>query len=872
MVIDPLKSLMKDQYDGLVNSGIDCCAYLNSSLSSGEKSSIEKGLESSQILFIFLSPERLSIERFRERLRNMHDYNVYFSYGIIDEVHCVSEWGHDFRLSYLHLGRNLYNYVRAKENAISLFGLTATASFDVLADVERELSGNGAFELDTDVIVRHENTNRLELQYKIEKVPVAFQQDSYYDEKNQMPAHLPKALNITNHWPQFESKGAFLRSYISKIPIFLNQLQSPDSISFIKSSFFERQNNDEGTHISLCTEMPEGFYEVQSDYKQAGIVFCPHVNKTGLSVVENTKKMKEELTPSVGSFSGSDDDKMSMINLEAFRDNKLPLMIATKAFGMGIDKPNVRFTVNMNYSSSLEAFVQEAGRAGRDRKLAIASILVSDYKLAKIDRLTVGPFPIKVIKNKWFHASDLRKILDEFGISIPEDKIIYATPANDIVKLHCSKDSKMFAFNNCSIDCNEYISCTLRRVQPETKGWKSELELLQELRTQNISLSKKYFQYLNADYQAVMHFFNESFKGDIVERKFMNKLLNTIDVQIEGGFGESEKDTGFLKKLHRSEIGEQIVVKISYVDGDNLDLSKAIYRMCCIGLIEDFTQDYSKCEFRIIAVRKENGGYYEGLRSFLHRYYTNERADVELEKVYQIVIKDEKQPDFIKEIYRCLAYLTEFVYDKISEKRKRAIDDMRNFCMEGVDENKNWLDLNENLKAFLFYYFNSKYAKSDYIADNGELFSLVVDTEGGKRSSEAILRKYLRVIEDEVVGVGTPLDNVKHLYGAIRLISRSLTDNNPSLALLEAFCLIYMGFKNNESLRLQFLTRYTDGMVDMAIRMEDQYLFWLLFEDYNSILESYLKREKIIEVVNRTILLVHGQLLNEITTKYIEEV
>ena len=74
----------------------------------------------------------------------------FFSYGVIDEVHCVSEWGHDFRLAYLHLGRNLYNYVLPKEvegvdNHISLFGLTATASFDVLADVERELSGSNSY-------------------------------------------------------------------------------------------------------------------------------------------------------------------------------------------------------------------------------------------------------------------------------------------------------------------------------------------------------------------------------------------------------------------------------------------------------------------------------------------------------------------------------------------------------------------------------------------------------------------------------------------------------------------------------------------------------------------------------------------------------
>ena len=91
--------------------------------------------------------------------------NVYFAYAVIDEVHCVSEWGQDFRFTYLHLGRNLYNYVRSKVGVVTLFGLTATASFDVLADVERELSGHGAYSLDSEALVRCEDTNRLELQY-----------------------------------------------------------------------------------------------------------------------------------------------------------------------------------------------------------------------------------------------------------------------------------------------------------------------------------------------------------------------------------------------------------------------------------------------------------------------------------------------------------------------------------------------------------------------------------------------------------------------------------------------------------------------------------------------------------------------------------
>ena len=174
LVVDPLKGLMKDQYDGLINTGIDCISFINADITINpeEAHKREQALTGSQIQIMFLSPERLCIHRFREVLRSMRESGVYFSYGVIDEVHCVSEWGHDFRLSYLHLGRNLYNYVLPKEvegadNHISLFGLTATASFDVLADVERELSGSNSYSLEDDATVRYENTNRLELQYNI---------------------------------------------------------------------------------------------------------------------------------------------------------------------------------------------------------------------------------------------------------------------------------------------------------------------------------------------------------------------------------------------------------------------------------------------------------------------------------------------------------------------------------------------------------------------------------------------------------------------------------------------------------------------------------------------------------------------------------
>ena len=871
MIVDPLKSLMKDQYDGLVNNGIDSSAYINSSLTKKQRLEKENQLKSSELQFIFLSPERLSMADFREDLKHMHDYNVYFSYGVIDEVHCVSEWGHDFRFSYLHLGRNLYNYVKAKDNEISLLGLTATASFDVLADVERELSGNGAFELDTDTIVRYENTNRLELQYKVEKVPVQFAIDRFYDQNGAISPELPKALNITNHWPQYDSKSFYLNDFIRSIPTYVNELQNKENIDFINKRFIERQNNEEGANLDLHLPMSNIPNQSVKTYPQAGIVFCPHVRSTGLSVQKNTTRLSQSI-PNVGSFSGQDDDGKAMKSLDNFRDNKSPLMIATKAFGMGIDKPNVRYTVNMNYSSSLEGFVQEAGRAGRDRKVALSSILISDYDLASIKKNTqVNTYPISIIRNKWFHSDDLNKIIKHYNLNVPDEDILIATPEKDIVKLFCSKDNKMFGYMNCNQTCSAFRSCTLKKANQESRGWKTETELVQELNAQGLNLGKKHFQYLNPDYQSVMFFFNQNFKGDIVEKTFMHNILsiNNIYSNFHDAISRENPKKGFLENVLTSK-ERHITVFVPYNKDNYSDIAKAIYRMCCIELVEDFTQDYRNKLFRIIAVRKKEKGYYEGLKRFLYRYFTADRALIEVKKAQSIQLRDEDLIPLKKEIYKCLSYLTGFVYDKISEKRKRAIDDMRSFCLEGINPEYNWIEANEKLKDFIYYYFNSKYAKTDYIAENGEPFSLVNDTDSGKISDMSILHKYLRVIDDDIVGIGTPLDNVKHLYGAIRLISRSLTDTNPALGLLETFCLVYLGTKQNKNLENQVTLKYSEAFLDSYERAVNSSEFWNLFEDFNSKIEIYMEPEKFKVLSTETRLLIHSKNLAKLTSKYLE--
>ena len=819
VIIDPLKSLMEDQYDGLLSAGIDCCTYINSELSKEEKAAHELMMETSQALFTFMSPERLCIYEFRERLQNMKELNVYFSYGVIDEVHCVSEWGQDFRFSYLHLGRNLYSFVRAKNGPISLFGLTATASFDVLSDVERELSGNGAFKLDPDTIVRYENSNRLELQYKVEKIEVEYKKDQYYDKEGHLK-QFPSAVNIGDSWSTNDQKAEFLKRYISKIPGYLRELQTPDAIDLIVSNFQYREDLEHLNGDNLRVDMPDDFYRKQNDYKQAGIVFCPHVNSSGISVNVNSHNLSESCE--VGTFAGSAQDgaeqgNESMKNMRRFRDNELPIMVATKAFGMGIDKPNVRFTINMNYSSSLESYVQEAGRAGRDRKMALSIIFVSDYHLVRINnKCPINAYPMGIIKGKWFKEDDLNLILENFGIKIDERYIDNCDPLSDIIKLKCNTDNIIVKDDKeikqswkCSPKCSKFSECQLRYVDKSYRGWRYHKDLEEYLNLNKIRIPRENIEYQGADYNTVMYFFDNNFKGEFEEKKKMHYLLSEKELVYFIGNDQQDKPTqhvqvnGFMETVLQSKPGTEIVSLVSYDDESYADIAKAIYRMCVIGLVDDFTQDYSKRVFRILSTRKKNGSYYLNLKDFLMRYYSEERAENEVEKASVRKGKNE--------IHKCLGYLTEFIYDKVALKRKRAIDDMRNFCLLGIDESKDWKLINEDLKEEIYYYFNSKYARAGYRTDNDEPFSLVDDTEK-EASSFELVYKYMRVVDNDVIGTsGSPKDNIKHLHGAVRIIRRSENDINPTLRLLDVFCLLALKTGSNKNMQERLDKSYTEG-------------------------------------------------------------
>lgn len=753
LVVDPLKGLMKDQYDGLLNIGIDCISYINSDITKSfeEGRRRELALTGSQVQIMFLSPERLSIYRFREVLRSMRESGVYFAYGVIDEVHCVSEWGHDFRLAYLHLGRNLFNYVLPKEvegedNHISLFGLTATASFDVLADVQRELSGINAYSLDEDATVRYENTNRLELQYNVYEVD---------------------AKDAPNAWAVGDIKEEKLLEVINDATQKIVEIQDNNAVEFIKERFIERENlmdsavADKILNADLDVDVENEWYN-QVSTNSAGIVFCTRASeKVNLSVPSVEKVLRHKGLRSISTYKGGDDT----VCQDAFLKGKTNMMVATKAFGMGIDKSNVRMTFHLNYPSSLESFVQEAGRAGRDKKMALATIMYSSKKFStqNIRTRIIEYFSADYTQNKYFYEQNF--LGEEFELYVMN---LLMNRLNVTIS-----NEEMCIGDSC--------------VKKESKG--GILRYISEPKYKGKTLT--YYTSCNVS---------------DVELNSYNVELASRNLPIF--------ETEYLRQMRRRTGKSYAYGYAQYQES----LQKAIYRMCIIGLIDDFTEEYARRNdgswykiFRVTTICQEESEYYKHLRLYYRKYYSVERVENMIAEVQTLAHTDGV-------IMACLKHLTSFIYKSIADKRARGILDMEQFCNMAISSKQDWKETNEELKDFIYYYFNSKYAREGFVTYDSKLqqdvpFSLKDDTNHDVHSEDEItsfdlVRKYMRVVDSEIVNNDSQMDNIKHLQGAVRLIRRAIAEMNPVLNLLNVFCILYLGLEANEMLEEELYNDY----------------------------------------------------------------
>ena len=273
IVISPLISLMKDQVDALQANGI-CADFINSTLSYEEIGSVMNSAKTGKLKILYIAPERLAVAGFEEFLRTLKLQLI-----AIDEAHCISEWGHDFRPDY----RNLKT-LRKKFPTVPIIALTATATKKVCEDIVKQLDL-------TDPQIFISSFNRPNLSYEV----------------------LPKK----------------------------------NSLRVI---------------LSLLEENPEA----------STIIYCFSRGDTE----KLTESLKEQGYKAGAYHAGLPAEKRKE-NQEKFIRDEITVMAATIAFGMGINKPDVRLVVHHSLPKSVEGYYQETGRAGRDGLPARCVLLLS---------------------------------------------------------------------------------------------------------------------------------------------------------------------------------------------------------------------------------------------------------------------------------------------------------------------------------------------------------------------------------------------------------------------------------------------------------------------------------------------------------------
>ena len=330
-IVSPITSLIDDQVQNLEARGIDRVVGLTGKTK--DKRAVERKLATGQYLMCYASPERFQIQSFIGSVRNYASENL-VSVVAIDEAHCVSEWGHDFRTSYLGLARNCREICRIGDAIPPLLALTGTASTSVLIDMKNDLGITSPGS-----IIKPYTFDRSELHYRVLAAKSS--------EK------LSKLDEIMHYW----------------LP---NDLGVSPEVLY--------------THTGEADTM-------------GGIVFCQNANGSyGLMNSEKALEfghpgvwdhLNDEFQGECSYYCGTKPKRLSGVSEDGwakdkaeqalrFKENQSSIMVATKAFGMGIDKPNVRWVVHYGMPSSLESYYQEVGRAARDKKDAYAYLILSD--------------------------------------------------------------------------------------------------------------------------------------------------------------------------------------------------------------------------------------------------------------------------------------------------------------------------------------------------------------------------------------------------------------------------------------------------------------------------------------------------------------
>ena len=455
IVISPLIALMKDQVDNINNIGIKA-KYINSTNTLDEVKEIIDMCYLGQVKLLYISPERLKNNYFINAIKTLNISQI-----AIDEAHCISMWGHDFRKSY----RDIEGFVRIFRNRPVVSAFTATATKEVLEDSI-------------------------------------------------------KLLNLNN---PYIYKGSFDRENLE-----INVHKEIDKLEFIRDFLKE---NEEKSGIIYCLTRKE--VEALYDY----------LNDLNFSVLKY--------------HAGLSDSEKEYYQKSFFNDDK-DIMIATNAFGMGIDKENIRFIIHFTFPKNIESYYQEIGRGGRDGEKAVCHLLYSRDDIKRLDYIVNLNYEfnrkeINIKKlNDMIKFCEYDKCYREYILNYFNEKDI--TPYCN----NCSNCLNNEELLDITIEAQKILSCVYRT--KELVGESVLIDILKGIRGPKIEEKGFY----NLTTFGIM-------KGS--SNKIIKEIIKSL---IDTGYIDRKKGTYSMVKLNKKSINilkgkEKALVKLNPLDYTPLD-------------------------------------------------------------------------------------------------------------------------------------------------------------------------------------------------------------------------------------------------------------------------------------------------------------
>jgi ATP-dependent DNA helicase RecQ len=488
IIISPLIALMKNQVDQLRSFGSqDVAHFLNSSLSKSDITKVKKDVSSGETKLLYIAPETLKKDETIEFLKSIN-----ISFVAVDEAHCISEWGHDFRPEY----RRIKQMIKEIKD-VPMMALTATATPKVQQDIQKNLQMN-------DALVYKSSFNRTNLYYEVR----------------------PKG-----------KKNDVLK----------------DIVQYIKG-----RKSKSGIIYCLSRKKVE---EIAGVLKANGIKALPY--HAGL------------------------DAKTRASHQDAFLMEDCDVIVATIAFGMGIDKPDVRFVIHYDVPKSIEGYYQETGRAGRD---GIESECILYYNPADIDKLE------KFMKDKPVAEREIGELLIFETQAFAESsacrrKFLLHYFGEDFNETNCGKMCDNCRHPKAKTDAKDEAVLVLKTINA-IKGkyvLNHVVEILVGKKSHEVGLSgheKLEFFARGKDH-------DENYWKSLIRVMLLNGFI-TKNIENYGLLSVSEKGEAFLKKPAKIEVAiDQQFEKVTDEDEKDVEVEN-VYDEVLFDMLKELTKKVGK--------------------------------------------------------------------------------------------------------------------------------------------------------------------------------------------------------------------------------------------------------------------------------------